>query len=108
MGFFSWATSEGDSISNRWSSRGALKVFMHDDKGNIWGESDYDGYGDFGGMDYYKLVDMMNGGAGNRDRGIHMSFSGDPDLKLPRFSNKPGKYDKLTDPVECPDQGYFY
>jgi len=46
MGFFSWKTMDTDtSISNNYSSRGALKVDMLDDKGNVWTESDYEGYG---------------------------------------------------------------
>ena len=35
---------------------------MTDDKGNRWEESNYDGYGVFGGKDYYALLDEMNGG----------------------------------------------
>jgi len=34
---------------------------MFDDKGNRWEEKKYDGYGVFGGKDFYDLVAEMNG-----------------------------------------------
>jgi hypothetical protein len=38
-----------------------ITVFMYDNMGNKWTEKDYEGYGEFGGMDYYDLVATMNG-----------------------------------------------
>tara|TARA_R110000824_G_scaffold206477_8_gene391581 strand:- start:760 stop:2745 length:1986 start_codon:yes stop_codon:yes gene_type:complete len=38
-----------------------ITVTMFDDKGNTWVESQYDGYGVFGGKDYYDLTAEMNG-----------------------------------------------
>ena len=43
-------------------------------KGNFWYEPNYEGYGEFGGMDYYELLDKMNGGKGDRARGIDLAF----------------------------------
>ncbi len=56
MGFFSWKTMDTDkSISNAYSNRGTFRVQMVDDKGNVWTEDNYEGYGVFGGKDYYEL-----------------------------------------------------
>ena len=34
---------------------------MYDNEGNSWYEKKYEGYGEFGGMDYYELLARMNG-----------------------------------------------
>ncbi len=52
---------------------------MFDDKGKYWFEPSYDGYGVFGGMDYYELLDQMNGGRGDRNEGVRKAF--DPTLE---------------------------
>ena len=132
MGFFSWKTMDTDkSISNNYSSRGAFKVDMLDDKGNVWTEPDYEGYGVFGGKDYYELLAEMNGLKPNDDvydcmspeqytdymrgQGIDLAFrengSGDHSFGV--------KYPNLVEmargwtyqhwgPESCPDQGFFY
>ena len=38
-----------------------IPVYMFDDKGKYYYENNYDGYGEFGGKDYYDLVAEMNG-----------------------------------------------
>lgn len=64
MGFFSWITQDtGKSIANRHSVRPTFPVTMTDNKGNKWHEKNYDGYGEFGGKDYYELIAEMNGKA---------------------------------------------
>ena len=74
MGFFSWKTQDTNkSIWNVHSGRKTLTVYMVDNKGNKWREEGYEGYGDFGGKDYYALLDEMNGGIGDRERGIFLS-----------------------------------
>ena len=35
-------------------------AYMHDNKGNIWEEFMYNGYGDFGGKDFFQLMAEMN------------------------------------------------
>jgi len=61
MGFFSWKTNDTDkSIANVHSGMEAFEVTMQDDKGNKWIEPEYDGYGNFGGKDYYQLLAEMN------------------------------------------------
>ena len=132
MGFFSWKTMDTDvSISNAYSNRGAFRVQMMDDKGNVWTEDNYEGYGVFGGKDYYELLAEMNGVKVDddvydcmspeqytdymRSEGISIAFkengSGDHTFGI--------KYPNLVEmakgwtyqhwgPDSCPDQGYFY
>jgi len=58
-GQFSWYTQ--DTNRQIGSERGnTIDVFMFDNKGNSWFENRYDGYGEFGGMDYYELLARMN------------------------------------------------
>jgi len=72
-GQFSWMTQDtGQQIGSEDENR--IPVYMFDDKGNFYYEPNYDGYGDFGGMDYYSLLDKMNGGRGDRGRGIDLAF----------------------------------
>ena len=72
-GQFSWFTQ--DTNQQIGSQEGnTIPVYMFDDKGKFWYEPSYDGYGNFGGMDYYALLDKMNGGRGDRNRGIDLAF----------------------------------
>ena len=60
MGQFSWFTQDTDrQIGSQ--PENTIKVTMFDDKGNTWEERNYEGYGVFGGKDYYDLVAEMNG-----------------------------------------------
>ena len=133
MGFFSWKTMDTDkSISNNYSSRGAFKVDMLDDKGNVWTETEYEGYGVFGGKDFYELLAEMNGFVSQkglsyevdgeaytdeaRGFGINLAFKNDNHSGDHNFGVK---YPNLVEeakgwtynhygPESCPDQGYFY
>ena len=130
MGFFSWKTMDTDkSISNNYSSRGAFKVDMLDDKGNVWTEPDYEGYGVFGGKDYYELLAEMNGVVERdkvelqgeaytdymRGEGISLAFkdngSGDhtKNVLYPNLVEmaKGWRYDPMG-PESCESQGFFY
>jgi len=113
MGFFSWKTMDTDrSISNIFSDRGTFRITMTDDKNNRWLEKEYEGYGVFGGKDYYELLDEMNGGDGNRDEGIRKAFdeNGDgynPKLVYPSLTED-GAYRGPNSPESCDFQGYFY
>lgn len=64
MGFFSWLASDtGRSISNCYSNRGALPVYLlvpNEFGGEAIYEEKYDGYGEFGGCDVYELVAKWN------------------------------------------------
>lgn len=62
MGQFSWISQNEDRaiLENESGGEGVL-VTMIDNKGNKWHETSYEGYGVFGGKDYYALVAEMNG-----------------------------------------------
>jgi hypothetical protein len=115
MGFFSWMTQDTDkSIANNYSKRKPFSVTMTDDKGMRWTETNYEGYGDFGGKDYYELLDQMNGGSGDRSEGIRKAFADgygngkNPNVKHPNLSEDPNWEWRNEIPNSCPDQGYFY
>ncbi len=119
------------SISNESSIRGTFRVQMMDDKGNVWTEDNYEGYGVFGGKDYYELLAEMNGVKPNddvydcmspeqytdymRSAGIGIAFkdngSGDHTfgIKYPNLveSAKGWTYQHWG-PESCPEQGFFY
>jgi hypothetical protein len=59
-GQFSWMTQDtGEQIGSERENR--ITVYMYDNEGNQYKEAKYDGYGEFGGMDYYELLARMNG-----------------------------------------------
>lgn len=59
-GQFSWMTYDTDKQIGS-ESQNTIDVYMYDDKGNQWYEKGYEGYGEFGNMDYYELLATMNG-----------------------------------------------
>ena len=81
MGFFSWHASDTNQVIwNRHSAHGRTStVFLIDNRGNSWREDAYDGYGEFGGKDFYELLAEMNG-QHSRSDGISLAFSGKPYL----------------------------
>lgn len=110
MGCFSWRTSNtGQSISTFDSKYGALPVKMLDNKGNVFVENEYEGYGVFGGKDFFELLAEMNGLKSDRDKGIDLYYS-DNTFLCPKLVtiNCNLKYEDLPDPVDCDVQGYFY
>jgi len=114
MGFFSWKTQDTNkSIANAYSDRDTFKVVMHDDKGNQWIETRYEGYGEFGGKDFYTLMAEMNGYEG-RDDGISLAFgklktkNEDGILKFPNLTETEN-WDWIDEePENCRFQGFFY
>ena len=59
-GQFSWMTQDtGNQIGSE--RQNTIFVTMFDDKGNRFLERGYEGYGVFGGKDYYELLAEMNG-----------------------------------------------
>jgi len=109
MGFFSWyAQDTGRSISNQYSTQPTFPVTMMDNEGNEWLETNYEGYGEFGGKDFYELLAEMNGLGSDRQLGIDLAFSGKPYIS-PNLVEHPTKWLYTTsEPDRCPDQGYFY
>jgi hypothetical protein len=109
MGFFSWKTQDtGRSIANCHSDMPTFGVWMLDDKGNKWFEPSYNGYGDFGGKDFYELLAEMNGLESDRSEGITLAFSGKK-FKSPNLVENVNKwYYTQEGPKDCEFQGYFY
>ena len=119
MGFFSWYTQDAsESIANKYSSRPTSTVYMVDDKGNKWREDNYEGYGVFGGKDYFQLLAEMNGiatGDLDKDRsaGIDLAHKDSPagdntNCKHPNLVQDPNWEWKNDYPESCEAQGYFY
>ena len=97
-GQFSWMTQDtGQQIGSQDENK--IPVYMFDDKGKYYYENDYDGYGEFGGMDYYELLDQMNGGSGDRSRGIDLAFGKEKtssEVLFPALVVKPNEFDYKT------------
>lgn len=107
MGLFSWITQDtNQSIPVDGSDRKTFTVYMTDDKGNSWKETNYEGYGEFGGKDFYELLAEMNN-LKTRDDGIDISFSDKPFIS-PNLSERPNWKWENKSPQNCPNQGYFY
>ncbi len=80
-GQFSWMTQDsGKQIGSE--RQNTITVYMFDDKGTRYEENKYEGYGVFGGKDYYELLAEMNGfseadvksGKELRNIGIDLAF----------------------------------
>ena len=127
MGFFSWKTQDTDkSIANEHSNRNTFRVQMIDNKGNVWTEDNYDGYGRFGGKDFYELLAEMNGFESDktgdeytneaRGFGISLAFSKNngsgvatEGVYYPNLIEKAdGWVYEMGGPDSCEFQGYFY
>ena len=120
MGFFSWNTCDtGESIANNCSARATFEVHMITPDGRVFTEKDYEGYGIFGGKDFYDLVCELNGLSGDRDAGIDFCFAGNsngddtPGVIYPKFVENlerdvKAQYASLPNPESCEAQGFFY
>ena len=119
MGFFSFITMDTNkSVSNVYSSLGSLKVSMVDDKGNVWEEDNYEGYGMFNGKDYFELLAEMNGVECNilgrdyteymRSKGISLFYS-EKRKMAPNIVENANGWVFLPEGIKlCQNQGYFY
>ena len=127
MGFFSWKTQDTDkSIANNYSNRNVFRVEMIDNAGNVFIEDNYEGYGRFGGKDYYELLAEMNGFESDktgdeytdeaRGFGISLAFSkdnhsgvGTEGVYYPNLiEQSSGWVYEMAGPDSCDYQGYFY
>ena len=112
-GQFSWMTQDtGQQIGSQ--EENMIPVYMYDNNGNSYYESNYDGYGEFGGVDYYELLDKMNGGDGDRSRGINLAFEKiktDNEILYPALVTKPNfnwkSHDFTQQPKNDPNQSWY-
>ena len=102
MGQFSWITQD---TRKSISSIEPYPVTMTDNKGNKWNEDNYQGYGEFGGKDFYSLLSEMNGGNGDRDHGIDLWFGDKPFISPNLTEDKNHKWENRP-PESCPRQGW--
>ena len=109
MGFFSWHTNDThDPIWNTYSGHDTKTVYMIDNKGNSWREDNYEGYGDFGGKDYYELLAEMNGLDSDRQLGIDLNFNREGiDFITPNLVTDPSVAWKDEQPLDHEGQGYW-
>jgi len=111
-GQFSWFTQDTDQQIGS-EPENTITVFMHDDKGNVWAEKNYEGYGEFGGMDYYELLDKMNGGRGDRGRGIDLAFGSEKvasKVLFPALTTSPklpSSHDFTQEAEHDPNQSWY-
>jgi hypothetical protein len=132
MGFFSWKTMDTDtSIPSQYSNRKTFRVQMIDNKSNVWTEDSYEGYGNFGGKDFYELLAEMNGFVSQkgltyevdgeaytdeaRGFGINLAFKDNPNGIATKGVLYPNLIEQAdgwvyneSGPDNCEYQGYFY
>jgi hypothetical protein len=111
-GQFSWFTQDTDQQIGSEPENTLRAVYMFDNKGNKWLEKNYEGYGDFGGKDYYELLAQMNGMANpDRSEGISLAFSGKKGILYPALVTNPNFNWKMHDFTEeakhDPDQSWY-
>lgn len=108
MGMFSWFTQDDN---HRIVAGEKRTIYMTDNKGNTYREDCYEGYGEFGGKDYYELLAEMNGIGSNRGAGIQFAFenspNGDnPNCSHPSITTAKGWYCGGAAPKCDPNQGF--
>lgn len=126
MGMFSWIKSDSQEPVYATGQRDKFLDTtgkMLDDKGNEWIEYEYEGYGVFGGKDYFILLAEMNGmnqkdHSDNdlRQLGIELAFSTDElgenseGVKYPKIVEIHCKknWEDLPNNQQDPNQGWFF
>ena len=111
-GQFSWFTHDTDQQIGSEEENTLPSVYMFDNKGNKWLERRYEGYGEFGGKDYYELLAQMNGMANpDRSEGISLAFSGKKGILYPALVVNPNFNYKTHDFTEeapnDPNQSWY-
>ena len=115
MGQFSWITQDAnEAIREKFSCDDVYltTAYMYDNNGNVWHESSYEGYGIFGGKDYYQLLAEMNKIEGltgdvdnDRDLGISLAYSTKPFIS-PNLTRYEGWESINKEPEHDPNQGW--
>ena len=103
MGQFSWITQDTEEAIREsvGSDPGYLTTaYLHDNNGNVWKEKEYEGYGVFGGKDFYVLLAEMNAGL-LKKHGHKLTGDSDSDRSLGIdlfFGMKGVRYEDITFP----------
>lgn len=125
-GQFSWFTQDTNTQIGS-ESGNKIPVYMYDNKGNMWFEENYEGYGRFGGKDFYDLTAEMNGytQADVKELGKHELRNIGIDLAFDKLKTKNSdgitlfpalvqdsnydisKHDFTEQPNSDPDQGWL-
>lgn len=115
MGQFSWITQDTNEAIRESYGCDDIELttaYMHDNKGNVWEEHSYEGYGVFGGKDFYQLVAEMNNVEGltgdvDNDRmlGIELAFSDKPYISPNLTRHREWKWQNKA-PQDDPNQGW--
>jgi len=112
MGFFSWYTQDTNkSIANKYSSRPTFTVYMVNplDLNEYYKEDNYNGYGEFGGKDYYELLAEINDLGSDRIKGIELAFDNTKNIEYPILVERLENAINITGkPKNCENQGFFY
>ena len=110
MGFFSWKTQDTNkSIPNKYSGMKMETIYMVNPVTmETFEEHDYEGYGVFGGKDFYELVAELNGKT-TRSEGIDIAFHAG-NYVSPILVSQPNRAKEFIGqkPEICKYQGYFY
>lgn len=78
-------------------------------KNNIFTEENYEGYGVFGGKDFFELLAKMNGQKPDRHIGIDLYHLDNEKILFPNLvENHKNRKWKNMKPEDCKNQGYFY
>jgi len=114
-GQFSWMTQDtGEQIGSE--RQNTITVYMHDNEGGVFKETSYEGYGEFGGVDYYSLLSRMNGYTdGDRGGGIDLAFGKKKPKNskkvlfpaLTRSSRLSSNHDFTKEPESDPNQSWY-
>jgi len=87
---------------------------MWDNKGRRWRQEQYEGYGVFGGKDYYVLLAEMNKEYGpdvdeetKRSEGIGLEFGPSDGVLYPNLTDCKVWTWKNEKPRQCPEQGSY-
>ena len=119
MGFFSWIaqdTNEPIYITGYQQPGYEQRTYyMWDNKGNSWKEQSYEGYGMFGGKDYYVLLAELNRIYGEdvteeqkRNEGIAIEFGSNHDgIVFPNLTETSIWKWKNKQPVYHSNQGCY-
>ena len=111
-GQFSWMTQDTNQQIGSEDENTLPFVYMFDNKGNKWLEKNYEGYGEFGGKDYYELLAQMNGMANpDRSEGISLAFSGKKGILYPALVVNPNfdwkNHDFTQEAENDPNQSWY-